>query len=120
GMSSSPRAPPSCAARRSSATGPTSTPPSIRSWPPSRTVRSPPPRPPPASPPSSPPSSKKAPPASSSVGTTSADQALAKREVRGVLEYRGRVYIFDNVPAELCAQCGETPLRLAAAKKVEA
>ena len=32
---------------------------------------------------------------------------LENRLVRYVQEYKGRVVIIDNVPAEVCAQCGE-------------
>jgi YgiT-type zinc finger domain-containing protein len=44
---------------------------------------------------------------------------LEERIIRTMLEYRGRVYIFDNAPAEVCSQCGEVLLRPEVAKELE-
>jgi HTH-type transcriptional regulator/antitoxin MqsA len=46
-------------------------------------------------------------------------ETLAEQRVRTTLEYQGRTYIFDNVPAEVCSQCGEILLRLEIAKQLE-
>jgi len=44
---------------------------------------------------------------------------MAEQKVRVSLDYQGRVYIFDNVPADVCSQCGEVLLRPQVAKKLE-
>jgi HTH-type transcriptional regulator/antitoxin MqsA len=45
--------------------------------------------------------------------------AATERTVRVSLDYEGRMYIFDNVPAEVCGQCGEVLLRPNVAKQLE-
>jgi YgiT-type zinc finger domain-containing protein len=46
-------------------------------------------------------------------------EAITEQNVRVSLDYRGRIYIFDNVPADVCTQCGEVLLRPLIAKKLE-
>ena len=47
-------------------------------------------------------------------------EGVAEKKIRTSLEYQGRVYIFDNVSAEVCGQCGEVLLRPEVAKRLEA
>ena len=47
-------------------------------------------------------------------------EAVADRAVRVSLDYQGRIYIFDNVPAEVCDECGEVLLQPEVAKRLEA
>lgn len=36
---------------------------------------------------------------------------LAKRTVTHPQSYQGKIYILENIPAEVCSQCGEVLLR---------
>ena len=50
--------------------------------------------------------------------------ALCKGETEGrliryVQEFEGRVVVIENVPAEVCAQCGEKYIRPGVAKKIQ-
>jgi YgiT-type zinc finger domain-containing protein len=45
--------------------------------------------------------------------------ALIQRAVRTTLEYGGHVYILENVPADVCDECGEVLLKPFIAKAVE-
>lgn len=44
---------------------------------------------------------------------------LEERLIRYVQEYKGRVVIIENVPAEVCRQCGEKLLRPEIAKQIQ-
>ena len=41
------------------------------------------------------------------------------RMIRYIQEYNGRVVIIENVPAEVCSQCGEQLLRPEVAEKLQ-
>jgi YgiT-type zinc finger domain-containing protein len=45
--------------------------------------------------------------------------ALEQRLIRYIQEYQGRVVIIDNVPAEVCTQCGEQFISPEVAKKIQ-
>ena len=42
-----------------------------------------------------------------------------ERLIRYVQEYQGRIVIVENVPAEVCTQCGEQLLRPEIAEKIQ-
>jgi YgiT-type zinc finger domain-containing protein len=44
---------------------------------------------------------------------------LEERLIRYIQEYDGRVVIIDNVPAEVCVQCGEQFIRPDVAAKIQ-
>jgi HTH-type transcriptional regulator/antitoxin MqsA len=46
-------------------------------------------------------------------------EALAERTIRTTLDYGGRIYIVENVPAKICDECGEVLLRPDTAKALE-
>lgn len=45
--------------------------------------------------------------------------ALEQRLIRYIQEYKGRVVIIHNVPADVCSDCGEQFIRPDVAKKVQ-
>ncbi len=42
-----------------------------------------------------------------------------QRLIRYVQEFDGRVVVIENVPAEVCAQCGEEYIRPEVARKIQ-
>ncbi|MFQ5343157.1 MAG: type II toxin-antitoxin system MqsA family antitoxin [Anaerolineae bacterium] len=46
-------------------------------------------------------------------------EALEPRTIRYTQEYKGRLYIIENVPAHVCMQCGEVILSEAVAEKIQ-
>ncbi len=44
---------------------------------------------------------------------------IEERLITYVQEYKGRVVIVENVPAEVCTQCGERLLRPDVAEKIQ-
>ena len=44
---------------------------------------------------------------------------VAARLIRYVQEYKGDVIIIENVPAEVCTQCGEPLIRPDVAEKIQ-
>lgn len=44
---------------------------------------------------------------------------LEAKAIRYVQEYKGRVIFIENVPAEVCKQCGETVLRPEVLTKIQ-
>ena len=46
-------------------------------------------------------------------------EGIVEQKIRTTLDYQGRLYIFDNVCAEVCTQCGEVLLRPPVAKRLE-
>ncbi len=44
---------------------------------------------------------------------------LLKKTIRYIQEYEGRIAVIDNVPAEVCTQCGETVLTSDVARTVQ-
>ena len=44
---------------------------------------------------------------------------LEERSITYVQEYKGRVIIIENVPAEVCRQCGEKLLRPEIAEQIQ-
>ena len=46
-------------------------------------------------------------------------QALAPRTIRYSQEFEGKFYIIENVPARVCAQCGEILISETIADKIQ-
>ena len=44
---------------------------------------------------------------------------LEERQIRYVQDFKGRVVIVENVPAEVCTQCGEQLIRPEVAEKIQ-
>ncbi|MBI4287931.1 MAG: type II toxin-antitoxin system MqsA family antitoxin [Chloroflexi bacterium] len=44
---------------------------------------------------------------------------LSKKTVTHPQVYRGKVYILENIPAEVCSQCGEVLLRPGVLEKIQ-
>lgn len=44
---------------------------------------------------------------------------VQERLITYVQEYKGRVIIIENVPAEVCGQCGEKLLRAEVAERIQ-
>ncbi len=44
---------------------------------------------------------------------------LRKKTVTHPQVYRGKVYILENIPAEVCSQCGEVLLRPEVLEKIQ-
>jgi YgiT-type zinc finger domain-containing protein len=45
--------------------------------------------------------------------------ALEKGTVTHPQSYRGKIYILENIPAEVCSQCGEVLLRPDVLEKIQ-